>query len=162
MINNTIKTAAVLLLLSMLGACEPSPSSNNTEQITFTDIEGREWSPSDWQGKWLVVNYWAIWCEPCRKEIPELNVFSEQHKESVKVIAINYDGVQGKELKQQITQLDIGFTAMVGHHLTDYYQLPLGNVLPVTFLIDPSGKLSHTLIGLQTAESIANHLAIEE
>ncbi len=162
MINNTIKTAAVIVLLSILGACDPTPHSNNAEQSRFTDIEGRDWSPSDWQGKWLVVNYWAIWCGPCRKEIPELNLFSEQYKESVKVIAINYDGVEGKELKQQLAQLDIRFTAMVGHQLTDYYQLPVGNVLPVTFLIDPSGKLSRTLIGLQTAESIAIHLGTEQ
>ena len=46
---------------------------------------------SDLEGRWLVVNYWADWCPPCIKEMPELTSFYNDNKEEVLVLAFNFD-----------------------------------------------------------------------
>ena len=76
-------------------------------------------------GKTLVINYWAIWCAPCRKEIPELNELARDHAESVIVLGVNFDGSQGEILASEIEKLGIEFD-----NLPDYQNLPqiFGNI----------------------------------
>ena len=63
--------------------------------------------------QWLVLNYWAEWCGPCRTEIPELNALNEQLKgQSASVMGVNFDNVQGEELKSASEKLGIKFTVL--------------------------------------------------
>ncbi len=47
-------------------------------QVVFTDPDGGEHTLSDWQGKYVLVNFWATWCDPCRKEMPSLDALQEE------------------------------------------------------------------------------------
>ena len=71
------------------------------EQVYFHD--GEKTQLSHWDGRWLVVNYWAEWCAPCRTEIPELN---ELHHDRVNhglvVLGVNWDGFTGEKLAGMI------------------------------------------------------------
>ena len=62
------------------------------------------------QGHWRVVNYWAIWCGPCREEIPELNRLHDGT--GLVVFAVNYDGKQGEALTSQAAAMGIDFTIL--------------------------------------------------
>src|SRR5690606_11211450 len=57
------------------------------------DQHGAVVTPQSLQGQWLVINYWAEWCAPCRKEIPELNALPE-HIDGVRVLGVNFDGLR--------------------------------------------------------------------
>jgi len=108
-------------------------------------------------GRWLVVNYWAEWCKPCREEIPELNAFATQHESTTSVAAVNFDGITGDALQQQAKALGITFELMT----TDPAQLghwPKPQVLPTTQIVSPDGKLAKTLIGPQTQDSLTRAL----
>lgn len=108
-------------------------------------------------GRWLVVNYWAEWCAPCREEIPELNEFASKHHATTSVAAINFDGISGDALQQQAKALGIAFELMT----TDPAQLgrwPKPQVLPTTQIVDPDGKLVKTLVGPQTLDSLTKAL----
>lgn len=108
-------------------------------------------------GRWLVVNYWAEWCKPCREEIPALNALATTHRSTTSVVGVNFDGVAGDALIQQAAALGIGFEllavdpAQLGHW-------PKPQVLPTTQIVDPDGKLVKTLIGPQTLESLTKTL----
>ena len=103
-------------------------------------------------GTWRVVNYWAIWCAPCREEIPELNAL---HQDSpLTVFAVNYDGQQGETLTQQAAELGIRFE-LLEQDPGPELGIERPRVLPTTLLIDPEGVVTDILVGPQTRENLA-------
>ena len=108
-------------------------------------------------GKWLVINYWADWCPPCIKEMPELESFYLENKEDVLVLAYNFDRLEGEELEEQIKR----FAVNVPSILTDPGELfgwSSPPSLPATYVLNPEGELIHTLIGPQTQESLESYI----
>ncbi|MCO7570912.1 TlpA family protein disulfide reductase [Pseudomonas chlororaphis] len=104
--------------------------------------------------QWLVLNYWAEWCGPCRTEIPELNGLNEQLKgQSATVLGVNFDNVQGEELKSASEKLGIKFTVLA-QNPAERFELPRSEALPVTYIIDDKGKVREQLLGEQTAAGV--------
>lgn len=110
-------------------------------------------SLADYQGRWLVINYWAEWCKPCIKEIPELNALDAKYPQ-VAVLGVNFDGVTGDALQAQVDKLGIAFPVLE-QNPSGGLGIQLPAVLPATFVFDPDGKLVHSLVGPQTLESLA-------
>ena len=131
-------------LLLAAGAC-------SRPELELADGTGTSWSA--WEGQWLVINYWAEWCAPCRKEIPELN---RLHAETdVVVLGVNFDGLQNPALSRLIEEMNVEFPVLT----TDprlRWDLPLPTVLPSTLVINPDGELHDVLVGPQTYESLAH------
>lgn len=139
-------TARVMLMigLTMLMGCTSEPDYHTADSQS-----GRF---SDHQGKWLVINYWAIWCKPCRDEIPELNEFQKHHK-NVTVMGVDFDQNPPTKLQRLIQELNIQFTVLL-HDPASYFGWDQPLALPMTFVINPQGKLSATLSGPQTLETL--------
>lgn len=133
---------ALLTLTALLCACaaKQPPSLEDTLEQT--------------SGTWRVINYWAQWCKPCIKEIPELNALAQEHKD-ITVLGVNYDGATGEQLAQQIAELGIAFSTLPSDP-APYLGMERPTVLPTTVILSPAGELSATLIGPQTAESLLN------
>jgi len=110
------------------------------------------------RGQWVVINYWAKWCKPCIKEIPELNEL-DQHYSQVTVLGVNYDGATGEELATQLELLGVEFSMLTEDPAVGL-GLPRPVVLPTTIILNPDGEVSQTLIGPQTKASLA--LATEQ
>ncbi|UEG62803.1 TlpA family protein disulfide reductase [Stutzerimonas chloritidismutans] len=142
--------ASLLLLLSclLLSACEKDWG---------LDQHGEEVTAAQLQGQWLLINYWAEWCGPCRTEIPELNALSETER-GLAVLGVNFDELRGEELAQAAKALGIDFRVL-SDDPAERLQLPRSEVLPVTYLVDDQGKVRERLVGEQTAEGILVHLA---
>ena len=128
-------------LALLLGAC--SPGNDTTSEPDLDRL----------RGQWVVINYWAQWCKPCIKEIPELNTLDQKYPQ-VTVLGVNYDGATGEDLAAQLAKLGIEFSTLT----TD----PAGQlgasrpeVLPTTLILDPTGQLSATLVGPQNLASLA-------
>jgi len=104
------------------------------------------------RGQWVVINYWAQWCKPCIREIPELNNLNRQYRQ-VTVLGVNYDGATGQELELQLEKLGIAFATLPGDPARQL-GAPRPVVLPTTLILDPQGQLHATLVGPQTLESL--------
>jgi len=122
----------------------------------WLDHKGNRVSSADLEGRWVVVNYWAEWCAPCRHELPEFNRLAEKNP-NVTVLGINYDGVSGDELRELADAMDIQF-AVMGQDFADSYDLERPQVLPTTYVFNPEGELLHSLAGPQTEETILSLL----
>ena len=102
----------------------------------------------------VIVDYWAEWCGPCRTEIPELNHLADELKsKNVGVFGVNFDNVQGAELKEASEKLGIKFTVLA-QDPAELFDLPRSEALPVTFIIDDKGKVREQLLGEQTAAGV--------
>lgn len=109
-------------------------------------------------GKLVLINYWAIWCAPCRKEVPELNELMHEYSDKLLVIGINYDDAQGNQLTDQMTRLGIEFPNLIKQAgqadprlLWDMQPV---TVLPETLIIGANGNLQQRLIGPQDKASL--------
>lgn len=112
------------------------------------------------EGRWVVLNYWAEWCGPCRTEIPELNAAAKDWQaQGVTVLGVNFDGLRGDELKKASEALGIGFTVLADDP-AERYDLPRSEALPVTYIIDDKGKVREQLMGEQTAEGLAEKIKV--
>jgi len=107
----------------------------------------------DFNAEWLVVNYWASWCKPCIKEIPELNKLHQSRKE-ITVVGVNYDGLSGEELAIESSKLGINFPNLSSDP-SSVLETNRPIVLPTTMIVDKNLKLRDKLIGPQTLESIS-------
>lgn len=123
------------------------------------DQHGRQIAAGELAGHWLVINYWAEWCGPCRKEIPELNRLAEElQAQQVTVLGVNFDALQGEELRTAAEQLGIRFTVLASDPAPRLGLTP-SQVLPVTWLVDPQGRVREQLPGEQTALGLKARLA---
>ena len=140
-----MKRLAVSVLLLTLAACE---------QPSLPLADGRNVQLDHWSGRWIVVNYWAEWCAPCRDEIPELNELHHDRVDSgVVVVGVNYDRLALAELREVSERMGIEFPVLVNDPREIWgYELP--QVLPTTVIIDPDGVVQAQLVGPQTLDSI--------
>ncbi|NER59772.1 TlpA family protein disulfide reductase [Pseudomonas sp. MAFF212428] len=136
------------LLLGGCGADYGLDQNGNTVQAEQID------------GRWVVLNYWAEWCGPCRTEIPELNAAAKDWQaQGVTVVGVNFDGLRGDELKKASEALGISFTVLADDP-AERYELPRSEALPVTYIIDDKGKVREQLMGEQTAEGLAEKIKL--
>lgn len=123
-----------------------------------TDQHGQKVTAASMDGQWLVINYWAEWCAPCRKEIPELNRLAEQGKtQGFRVLGVNFDGLRDADLAKAAQALGVQYTVLADDP-AEHYSLPRSEALPVTYIVDPEGKLREQMLGEQTAAGLQARL----
>lgn len=137
--------SVVLLLCGLLAACG---------KADYHTVEGQSGRFADLNGRWILINYWADWCEPCIKEIPELNQFAQQFGDKAAVFAVNFDGAQGEKLREQVAKLKFAIPVLLEDPAARLgYQRP--EALPSTFVFGPDGKLRQVLQGEQTVATLS-------
>lgn len=101
---------------------------------------------SDYQGKIVLLNFWATFCAPCRMEMPSLQALSDQYKDSdIEIIAVSLDEGRERAIKKWITKVGLKFPiALEGETAGDDYQV---SSLPVTFIIGKKGELIGRILG---------------
>ena len=131
---------STLLLSGLIASLTVGSAAHSAEPIDFpiTTLAGEQQRLSDYRGRWVVVNYWATWCPPCRKELPELDLFSEHHKDDAVVLGINFEDISTEELQQFIDEQFLSFPMF---HQRPSRSTPFGRLsgLPTTYLLDPEG-----------------------
>jgi len=136
------------LLFLFLSPCILLLSGNSfAVDFSFTDTEGNVHQLSQYKGKWVVANFWATWCPPCRKEIPDLSDFHIENNNAV-VIGINYEpGVSDDKLKKF---MDLYLVDYPITKVNDEIIAALGELrgLPTSILIDPQGNVVKTITGM--------------
>ena len=103
-------------------------------------------------GNWIVINYWADWCAPCIKEIPELNEFAEENKELL-VFTFNFDQLDEDDLKPVANRFNIKVPSLITHP-RDIWGIQTPPAVPATFFINPNGELALSLFRPQTKDEL--------
>jgi thiol-disulfide isomerase/thioredoxin len=117
-----------------------------SQRSDFETVSGQGYQWSELQGQWTVINYFAPWCAPCLREMPELNAFSQNLPEDTLLFAINYD----RQTSTQITEMANKYTIEVPIiFASENTVLPMEKppYLPATFIVGPEGKVVDTIMG---------------
>lgn len=119
----------------------------------FTNQNGQIVDLKNHPGQWMIINYWAPWCEPCKRELPEINHFYLTHRHHVVVYGVNYDHPPVTKLKAFAKKMGLDYPLLVQDPAK---YLRLGNIrgLPTTFIFNPKGKWVKVLVGPQTRVSL--------
>lgn len=146
--QNTQKTASA----SSFAVKEVSKDIKKNEMVDFKwDENGKEMKLSDYKGKVILLNFWATWCPPCRKELPDLSTISTELKDKdFKMIGVSVDDNQevlNNFLKSNNLPYTIVFepNELVGKYMTAAGQNQ--NVVPQTYIIDKNGKVVEAIMG---------------
>ncbi len=130
-------------------AIEPVNGLQLLEKLPVADPDGRAQIPGQWRGKVLVVNFWATWCEPCRKEIPALiRVQARNVSKGVQIVGIAVDSAD--KVRQFAIEYRIGYPLVIGSMAVIDLTRKLGNKaagLPYTVVLDRSGRVIKTHLG---------------
>lgn len=108
-------------------------------------------NPVSGPGSWRLVNYWAVWCEPCREEIPVFNRLDQEP--DLAVYGVNFDRLEGEALAIAMSELGITFEVLTADPAPSLGR-PRPQVLPTTLVINPEGVVVATLIGPQDEASL--------
>jgi len=125
--------------------------------FTLTELGGKTWTLKEQRGKVVVLNFWATWCPPCRKEMPDLETLYQQFKEQGLVILAISDEDAGK-VKPFIAQQKVTYPILLdpGRKLNELFQI---EGIPKTFVYDRNGKLVAQSIDMRTRRQFLEMLA---
>ncbi|GAB4170691.1 MAG: hypothetical protein Kow0020_05020 [Wenzhouxiangellaceae bacterium] len=154
------RVAVTALLLTGLLPVWAAPEPGTHIDFELPDLDGQVHRLGDWRGQWVLVNYWATWCKPCRKEIPDFSALDER-REDLTVLGLAFEDTSDEDLKAFLEAHPASYPILK----VDVYDPPeaLGApmALPTSYLIDPEGRLVQRWIGPVTSGQVEARIAAE-
>ncbi len=151
----------------------PSVSSSNIAEVTtvtlrpnlapnfsWKDAAGKQTDFESFRGKVTLLNFWATWCGPCKRELPDLIALSKELADkNIKILGISVDrgGDVLNSVKSFTEEYGIPYQIVIAN---DELVEAFGNVyaIPTSFVVDQQGKIVQTLVGIRSKEAIAQAL----
>ncbi|MBI4504493.1 MAG: TlpA family protein disulfide reductase [Chloroflexi bacterium] len=133
-------------------AGQPAPA------FALSGLDGRRVDLADYRGRPVIINFWATWCVPCRKEMPDLEAAARQHREhGLIVLAVNVQEEPERvrafldelRLRELLPLLDTNATVVARYQVVS---------LPTTYLVDRRGQLRDRHVGQLDAGDLARRL----
>ena len=146
------RALAFLLLLVGLSA---SAAYETEDPVDFSlmQLGGGEVSLSDYRGGWVLINYWATWCAPCRKEMPELSALHDE-RDDLTVLGLAFEDIDDSAFEEFLTEFHASYPIL----RVDVYEPPepfgAPRVLPTTIILDREGRAVKAFLGPVTREAI--------
>jgi len=136
---------------------EADDLSRQSANFTLTDLTGKSWTLRDLRGKVVLVNFWATWCPPCRKEMPDLEALGKRFGPQGLVILAISDEDAGK-VKPFIAEHQISYPILLdpGRKVNETFRV---EGIPKSFVYDRDGKLVAQAIDMRTGKQFLAMLA---
>jgi len=156
-----IRTMAVIFLtvftLCIAGSAAFSGTDSTTPadlkpapDVKLKDLEGNKFKLSDHRGSVVILNFWAVWCPPCKVEVPELVKLYNTYKDrGLKIIGIAIDSGKDQKIKEKAQELGINYPVINGDD--SYIRNSFGPIraVPTTYVINKEGKVYRNYVGFR-------------
>lgn len=147
--RRNMKLALALSLLLPLPSLAQAGTAHVSD-LAVTASDGRTVKLSDYDGKWLLVNYWATWCESCVAELPELSKLATE-KPGVAVLGLTDEEITPQKMQAFLAVHPVAYPIALVDRKSLPPELPdtvLGlQMRPVSYLISPDGKVAKRFVG---------------
>ena len=126
--------------------------------LVIKTFDGGSFDLSQHRGRWVVVNFWATWCNPCLKEIPDLAAMDAAH-EDIDVIGLAFEEIERADMEAFLAQRPIPYPIAIVDTFGPPTDFGIPRGLPTTFLIAPDGKVAATHLGPVASEDLLKDIA---
>jgi thiol-disulfide isomerase/thioredoxin len=144
---------AVLLAGGVHAATAQKPSLN------VTTLDGQTFDLSKQAGKWVIVNYWATWCAPCLKELPDISAYVTAHKDKVAAIGLAFEDSDKADIEKFLKTHVLSYPVAQVDVLEPPKDFDTPKGLPNTYLIAPDGHVAKAFLGPITTKDIDGVIA---
>lgn len=149
-----MKLAPLALAACLLAAAIPVQAAMPAQpSLKVTTLDGKPFDLAAQRGHWVIVNFWATWCVPCIKEMPDISQFVRTHA-NVRAIGLAYEDSDKADIQAFLARHPVSYPiAQVS--LDDSpkdFDEPRG--LPTTYLISPDGHVAKRFVGPVTGQSL--------
>jgi len=145
-------------LVAVEGACDPSAKTANLD-FTVRDINGRNVFLTAYKGKVILLDFWATWCPPCRKEIPTfIDLYGRYHSLGLVVLGVSVDDSLS-EVKHFAKKLNMNYPVLIGNGRDDLQRAFGGPpAFPTAFVIARDGTICSQYSGLAPLDQIERQI----
>ena len=154
-------TILALLAVFLAATCVHAAYESDTPvDFSLQRLHGDTVSLSDYRQQWVVLNYWATWCVPCREEIPDLSAL-HQARDDITVLGLAFEDTEMENFDAFLEEFKPSYPIL----LVDVYAPPepfgAPKALPTTVVLDPEGYPVKTYLGPVTREDIESFIGAQ-
>jgi thiol-disulfide isomerase/thioredoxin len=143
---------SVLVLALAAGAAAAATAAKPA--LNVKTLDGATFDLSKQSGKWVIVNFWATWCSPCLKELPDISAFVAAHKDKVAAIGLDFEDADKQDVEEFLKKHPLSYPVAqvdIDNPPKDF-DAPKG--LPNTYVIAPDGHVAKAFLGPITTKDL--------
>jgi thiol-disulfide isomerase/thioredoxin len=144
---------ALCLCLALCAGTPVHADITEKPSLRVTTLEGKAFDLAEHRGKWVVINWWATWCVPCIKELPEISAFVATRKDVV-AIGLAFDESEKADIVEFLKKRPVSFQVAQVDPFGPPTDFGLPGGLPTTHVIAPDGHVAKSFVGPITAKDL--------
>ena len=149
-----MKIPPLVLAACLLVAAMPAHAAMPAQpSLKVTTLDGKPFDLAAQRGHWVIVNFWATWCVPCIKEMPDISHFVASHA-NVRAIGLAYEDSDKADIQAFLARHPVSYpiAQVTLDEAPKDFDEPRG--LPTTYLIAPDGHVARRFVGPVTGQSL--------
>lgn len=143
------RAATLIIICLMLALSDFAQNgSEPASTVALKDLSGKTVNLSDFKGKVVLLNFWAVWCVPCEAEIPELVKWQQEYEsDGLQIIGITYPPTNKRKVRSFARKMKINYPVLFGSKKTKEL-FDSGENLPYSVVIDKDGNIKERIEGV--------------